>query len=204
MATEGSITRWFHGLQGGNHEAAQRLWERFSGRLMGLARTRLQTAPRLAADEEDAVLSAFDSFCRGAEQGRFPQLEGRDQLWHLLVTITLRKVYDQVHHEQRHKRGKGTVLRESDLARSGEDFQGFDEIVSREPTPQLAAEIAEECQRLLGLLGDADLRTIALLKMEGYSNLEIAQQLDCARSTIQRKLNLIQARWSQELAENLA
>ena len=46
---------------------------------------------RRAADEEDVALSAFDSFCRGAEQGRFPQLDGRDDLWHLLVVITVRK-----------------------------------------------------------------------------------------------------------------
>src|SRR6516165_1689248 len=124
MSDGGSITRWFDSLQAGDREAAQALWRRFASRLIGLARARLRAAPRLAADEEDAVLSAFDSFCRGAEQGRFPQLEGRDQLWQLLVTITLRKVYDQVQQEQRHKRGKGTVLRESDLARSGEDFQG--------------------------------------------------------------------------------
>lgn len=198
MSSDGSITRWFGPLQEGDDEAARGLWQRFASRLIALARVQLRAAPRRAADEEDAVLSAFDSFCRGAEQGRFPQLRNRVDLWNLLVTITVRKVSDQLWHEKRQKRGGGAVLTETDLARA-EEGQVLDEVVAAGPTPELAAEVAEECQRLLGLLGDADLRHIALWKMEGYSNEEIASKLDCARSTVQRKLNLIQARWELEL-----
>ena len=200
MTFDGSITRWVSSLQAGNHDAAQELWQRFASRLIGLAQARLQEAPRRAADEEDAVLSAFDSFCRGAEQGHFPQLHDRGDLWNLLVAITLRKVSDQITHEQRQKRGGGAVLCETDLAHDNERAQVLDAIISREPTPQLAAEMAEQCQQLLATLGDGDLRSIALWKMEGYTNEEIANELDCARSTVQRKLNLIQARWDQHLS----
>ena len=55
--------------------------------------------PRVAADEEDVALSAFDSFCRGAQRGRFPQLDDRDNLWRLLVVITSRKAVDLAQHE---------------------------------------------------------------------------------------------------------
>ena len=199
MSDGGSITRWFDSLQAGDREAAQALWRRFASRLIGLARARLRAAPRRAADEEDAVLSAFDSFCRGAEQGRFPQVQDRGDLWNLLVAITIRKVSDQVQHESRQKRGGGAVLGEADLVR-GRDDRAFEDIIGSEPTPQLAAEMAEQCHRLLGLLQDEDLRSIALLKMEGYTNDEIADRLDCVRSTVQRKLNLIRSRWEQEVA----
>jgi DNA-directed RNA polymerase specialized sigma24 family protein len=200
VSDDGSITRWFGSLQAGNREAAQALWRRFASRLIGLARARLRTAPRRAADEEDAVLSAFDSFCRGTEQGRFPQVQDRGDLWNLLVAITVRKVSDQVQHERRQKRGGGAVLGEADLARGSGDDRAFEDIIGREPTPQLAAEMAEQCHRLLELLQDEDLRSIALLKMEGYTNDEIAARLDCVRSTVQRKLNLIRSRWEQEIA----
>jgi len=199
MSDDGSITRWFGSLQAGNREAAQALWLRFASRLIGLARARLRAAPRRAADEEDAVLSAFDSFCRGAEQGRFPQVQDRGDLWNLLVAITVRKVSDQVQHERRQKRGGGAVLGEADLALGSDDL-AFEDIIGREPTPQLAAEVAEQCHRLFELLRDEDLRSIALLKMEGYTNDEIADRLDCVRSTVQRKLNLIRSRWEQEVA----
>jgi DNA-directed RNA polymerase specialized sigma24 family protein len=200
MSDDGSITRWFGSLQAGDREAAQALWRRFASRLVGLARARLRAAPRRAADEEDAVLSAFDSFCRGAAQGRFPQVQDRGDLWNLLVAITLRKVSDQVQHERRQKRGGGAVLGEADLDRGSDDDRTFADLMGREPTPQLAAEMAEQCHRLLALLPDEDLRSIALLKMEGYTNDEIATRLDCVRSTVQRKLNLIRCRWEQEVA----
>jgi DNA-directed RNA polymerase specialized sigma24 family protein len=199
MSEDGSITRWFDSLQEGNREAARALWQRFASRLIGLARARLRAAPRRAADEEDAVLSAFDSFCRGAEEGNFPEVQDRGDLWNLLVAITIRKVSDQVQHERRQKRGGGAVLGEADLARES-DNQAFEDVISSEPTPQLAAEMAEQCHRLLELLQDEELRSIALLKMEGYTNDEIADRLDCVRSTVQRKLNLIRSRWEQEVA----
>ena len=82
----------------------QRLWERYFRRLVGLARRKLQDTPRRVADEEDVALSAFASFCRGAEAGCFPQLADRDNLWHLLVTLTERKVYHQVRDERCQKR----------------------------------------------------------------------------------------------------
>jgi DNA-directed RNA polymerase specialized sigma24 family protein len=200
MSDDRSITRWFESLQAGNREAAQVLWRRFASRLIGLARARLRAAPRRAADEEDAVLSAFDSFCRGAEQGRFPEVHDRGDLWNLLVAITVRKVSDQVQHERRQKRGGGTVVGEADLARGSDADRAFEDVIDKEPTPQLAAEMAEQCHRLLELLPDEDLRSIALLKMEGYTNEEIASRLDCVRSTVQRKLNLIRSRWEQEVA----
>jgi DNA-directed RNA polymerase specialized sigma24 family protein len=62
----------------------------------------------------------------------------------------------------------------------------------------LAAIAAEECRRLLELLGDADLRALALAKMEGYTDDEIANQLGCARRTVQRRLRLIRQLWEQE------
>src|SRR5262249_47776007 len=62
-------------LKEGDRAASQALWERYFRRLVGLARERLRGWPRAAADEADVTLSAFDSFCRAAEAGRFPRLD---------------------------------------------------------------------------------------------------------------------------------
>jgi hypothetical protein len=84
MATEpgGSVTRWIDlvGSPDRADQAAQKLWEHYFERLVQLARARLRSSPLRAADEEDVALSAFDSFCRGAAAGRFPDLAGRDDL----------------------------------------------------------------------------------------------------------------------------
>src|SRR3954451_23866563 len=91
MASDGSVSRLIDGLAVGDEAAVQQLWDRYFHRLVGLARKRLRDAPRRTADEEDVALSAFDSSCRNAEAGRFPDLADRDGLWRLLATFTLRK-----------------------------------------------------------------------------------------------------------------
>src|SRR2546423_11697663 len=113
MSSPESVTHWIDQLKGGDPAAIRRLWEAYFPRLVGLARKKLREAPRRAADEEDVALSAFDSFCDGAAQGRFPRLTDRDDLWHVLVTITARKAVQLVRHELRQKRGGGAVRGES-------------------------------------------------------------------------------------------
>lgn len=190
MSTEGSITRWIGRLKGGDVSAAQHLWEVYFTRMVTLARRRLQAAPRRAADEEDVALSAFNSFCQGAKEGRFNLLSDRHNLWPLLVSITAHKCVDLVRRENRRKRGG-----QSDAVRD------FDELISHEPTPTFAAEVADQLDRLLALLdttGDADLRRIALAKMQGESAVETAARLGCTRRTVERKLQVIVRIWERE------
>jgi DNA-directed RNA polymerase specialized sigma24 family protein len=195
MTAEG-ISTWIHQLRAGNHDAAERLWEHYFARLVGLARKKLAGVPRQAADEEDIALSAFDSFCRGVEQGRFPRVADADNVWSVLVLITARKAIDLREHENRQKRGGGQVFGESTLLAEG--AAGLDLLVGHEPTPEFAAQVAEECQRLLAKLTKPELRSIALWKMEGYTNAEIAVRLGCAEVTVERRLALIRSLWCDE------
>jgi hypothetical protein len=87
VSSPGSVTVWLTQLRAGQADAAQHLWEGYFRRLVGLARQKLLGRPRAAADEEDVALSAFNSFCRGVDQDRFPRLADRDDLWHLLVLL---------------------------------------------------------------------------------------------------------------------
>ena len=104
MSDAASVTIWIHKLRAGNSQAAQKLWQGYFHRLVALARGKLRTMPRRGADEEDIALSAFDSFFRGVERGRFPQLDDRDDLWQVLLMITERKAFDLLEHEGRQKR----------------------------------------------------------------------------------------------------
>ncbi len=177
------------------------MWECYFQRLVGLARQKLHGTPRRVADEEDVALSAFDSFCRRAEAGCFPQLHDRDNLWRLLVALTTRKAVDLRRHETRHKRGGQGAAEEERPVRSRSPAEACDleRVMSREPTPAFAAQVAEECQRLLGLLTEPSLRAVALAKMEGYANEEIAAQLGCGLRSIERKLQVIRGLWVQEM-----
>jgi DNA-directed RNA polymerase specialized sigma24 family protein len=192
--TGGSVTRWLGKLQAGDAAAAQPLWERYFRRLVGLARKKLRNAPRQTADEADVALSAFASFCRNAEAGKFPQLADRDGLWRLLVVLTARKAAHLLRDAGRQKRGGAA-------AAVGVSDEGvFDQLLSREPSPEFAAEAAEEFRRLLRLLGDGELETVALRRMEGYQVKEIAAQLGYVSRSIKRKLEIIRRIWEKEVA----
>jgi RNA polymerase sigma factor (sigma-70 family) len=194
MSPGGSVTRWLGALQAGDPAAAEQLWQNYFRRLVALARQRLRRAPRRAADEEDVALSAFDSFCHHAEAGRFPQLADRDSLWRLLVTITARKAAHLIRDEGRQKRGGGAERLSNTDAESV-----LADMLSREPSPAFAAEVTEECQRLLRRLGDKELEAVALLRMEGYSVEEVSQKLGCAPRSVKRKLALIRTIWEKEM-----
>jgi hypothetical protein len=198
---EGSVTRWIGDLKAGGDTAAQHLWERYFNRLVHLARLRLRSArrPSAAEDEEDAALSAFDSFCRGAIRGRFPRLTDRDDLWRLLVVLTVRKALRQIERQTAIKRGGGRAAVASDTSRTGDDGDSaLDQLIGREPTPEFAAMITEQYLRLRDGLGDDSLRQVLDLRLEGYTREEIASRMNCAVRTVTRKLDVIRQTWLGE------
>jgi DNA-directed RNA polymerase specialized sigma24 family protein len=191
MSSSVDITLWLQQLKAGDPQAAQPLWEKYFRRLVGLARVRLGSLPRGVADEEDVALSAFDSFCRRAAEGRFPRLDDRDDLWQVLVLIATRKAQDLREYEQRAKRNWHR--------RQPLEAEDASEPFGAEPDPAEAAQVAEETARLLGLLPDELMRNIAVRKLEGYTNKEIAGLLRCSLATVERRLPVIRELWEREL-----
>jgi DNA-directed RNA polymerase specialized sigma24 family protein len=198
MAFTGSITDCIDRLKAGDPAAAQQLWERYFQRLVRLARKHLQRRRARAADEEDVALSAFDSFCRGAEAGRFPRLDDRHNLWRLLVVLTARKASHLLRAEGRQKRG-GKAVPSPEPTDSGDAEAGLVQFLSREPAPEFAALMAEEYQQMLAKLGDSTLQTLVTWKMDGYTNEEIARMLDCSPRSVYRKLCVIRGLWEKDV-----
>jgi DNA-directed RNA polymerase specialized sigma24 family protein len=200
MTEHQSETQWLNLLKDGNSDAATPIWQRYFQRLLGLARKKLATGPNRVADEEDVAISAFHSFCRGAAKGNFAQLEDRHDLWQVLALLTNRKAIRQLQRERAQKRGGGAVRGES-VFRNGSDAMeniGIQHIPSGGPTPEYAALVEEELKVLLNRIDDESLREIAMLKLEGYTNLEIAEKLDKHVRSIERKLQLIRKHWDDE------
>ena len=107
--------------------------------------------------------------------------------------LTVRKAVNLVNYQGRKSRGGGRVQSLADL-----DVVSAEAILGAEPSPELAEQMTEECQRLLARLPDESLRTAALWKMEGYTNKEIAARLGCVPQTVERKLRAIRKVWSDE------
>ncbi len=195
MGSDGSVSRLIDGLVVGDELTVQLLWERYFRRLVRLARKKLADAPKRVADEEDVALSAFDSFCRNAERGQFPQLLDRESLWRLLVVITARKSAHLLRDQARLKRGGVAAVQTETTGREDAPLV-LDELLSHEPSPEFAALATEEHQRLLAALDD-ELRSVALWRMEGYSVEEIAARLGYAPRSVKRKLQLIRSIWEK-------
>ena len=195
MPSAGSISLWIVAAKQGDELAIEALWDRYFPELVRLAREKLRGLPSRMADEEDIALSAMDSFCRAAQQGRFPDLTDRQGLWRLLFQMTARKAVDLGRHERRQVRGGGRVQYESAMASDPTVTEGpaIDQ-AGDDLSPEFAAMMAEECHRLFDRLAP-DLRELALARMEGYSNEEIAQRLGCSVRTVERRLHLVRTKW---------
>jgi len=200
MPDSDDVTRWISQLADGSDDAAQAIWESYFSKLVGFARRKLQDAPRRTFDEEDVAISAMFSFYRGLEAGRFERVEGRDDLWKLLVTITARKIYAQRRSAMTEKRGGGKVRGESIFRQSdsSDEFErGIGEVLGDDPSPELANMLVENTQQYIDCLDDDSLQDIARLKLEGWTNDEIAKKQNCVRRTIERRLERIREKWSK-------
>lgn len=197
------IQKWLEQLEQGSADG-QEFWETYFPRLVRLARRQLKQLPRRVADEEDVALSAMNSFVQGARAGRFGLLADETNLWRLLVTITARKATAQRRRHFASRRNHGQVRGDSVFGTGGdpENGGGIDAVAGSTPTPEFAAEIGEELQRLLSQLDDPSLQEIACWKMEGWSNEEIAAKLGRSERTIERKLSQIRACWNADEASH--
>ncbi len=201
MDSQGSITRLIEQLRSDDptvrDAAARQVWDRYVPALLDLARNHLDHRLLQREDEEDVLQSMYASFCLRQRRGSF-ELAGRNDLWKLLVTVTLRKARNTA---RRHRQEARDYRRE--LAPPGSPESDSAELVvemmdASAPTPEDAAALNEALERRLRALGDPVLRQIALRKLEGYSNKEIAHELDdCTERTIERKLGRIRARWAR-------
>ncbi len=199
MSKNTNVSHWIDLVKAGDSAAANRIWQHYFDRLVRSVRARLYGQNRAVSDEEDIVLSVFDSFYNAAENGRFPDLSDRDDLWRLLLRMSARKVVDKRRHDQRQRRG-GNVKVHS-LNQAGDDDSVI-EAIGDEPSPEMVLMMRESVEEFFSHLGVGQLRDLAGAKLEGYSNAELAERFGCSERTIERRLHLIREKCQQELFEH--
>ncbi len=188
---ENSVTMWVHALRSGNESAATALWERYFDQLVRTARGRMRAMPQTDYDEEDAAISTFQILCSKLREGAYPDLADRDELWNLLLTVLVRKVNRRYAYNNADKRIQSQSLEPSALVnQAGSEW----EIVQRESSDQ--------CRVMLARLNDPNLEQVAIWKLEGFTNDEIATKLNRTRRTVQRMLDLIRSIWIDELHDD--
>mgnify|MGYP001821644259 CR=1 FL=1 len=193
------FSRALQRVRDGDDDAITELWNGYFQRLVRLAAKRLPSNLKRAGDEEDIALSAFNSFIAGIRRDQFPDLSGPDNLWGLLITLTGRKVNAHLRFQTRRKRGGGSVRGESVFMDPDDTKKtpGIGGVSGEEMTADLSVELEEACNSLLGQLPDAQLRQIAVMRMDGFLVDEIADRLGLSKRATERRLQLIRRTWSE-------
>ncbi len=202
--SDSSVSEWIAQLKVGDEKAAKQIWERYFSRLCGYVRNKLNPAARRAYDEEDVALSALNALCAGATGGGFRQLENRQDLWQLLMMISARKAANVLRRPSVQKE-----VGECDMHSPDSQSWNLNRLADDIPMAEFADSLDLFCEELLCMLSDK-LREVALLKLNGYTNEEIAKLKGRGLSTVERYLQMIREKWSsavqqdsQEPVENL-
>jgi RNA polymerase sigma factor (sigma-70 family) len=172
------------------------LFERFSRRLIGLARCHLEARLQHKVDPEDVVQSAYKSFFLRYGDGDLAA-EGWDGLWGLLSLITIRKCADRVRYYQAESRD---LAREAAPRLTADSAAAWLAAPGREPTPDEAVVLAETVEELLRSL-KGDERTIVELSLQGYSTQEISEQMGRAERSVRRLRERVRKHLQQQQME---
>ena len=198
MQLHDPISLWIGELKDGQSEAAAKLWKRYRLPLLAIARRKIAKYNSAYYDEEDATQSAFRSLCMGLRNGRFPDISDGDSLWRLMLVITSRKISAQQRYQHRQQRDVKRSVQESTFSKS-ESNAGMDSLPASTAAPDFAAQFDEICEELFTGLDAGELRTVGLLKVQGYTDSEIATKMNCSRRTVQRRLDTIRQNWKESV-----
>ena len=158
------VARW----RQGDEQAAAELFDRYAGRLITLARTRLPLNLAQRFDAEDVVQSAYRSFFARSKDGRIEVRLGAD-IWRLLVAIVLNKLRSQVRHNSAEKRN---VRKERHL-QGGEPSDAESALLAEEPSPLEALTLIDELEQVMHGLTPLQ-RQMVELRLQGHDHAEIA------------------------------
>lgn len=173
--------------QSGDDEAATQLYERYVGRLVALARTRVGARMQSRIDADDVVQSAFRSFYANASNNRY-SLDKPGDLWRLLASITINKLKKQIQKHSAAKRNVAVEVGPREIRRACE------------PTPAEAAALVEELDLFTKRLTTDEKQALAL-RLQGAEVNSIATALGKSPRTIRRLLSQAKLQLEQQLLE---
>src|ERR1051326_5108003 len=175
----------------GDNKAAQLLFDRYVERLHALARRRISQRLSSRVDPEDIVQSVFRTFFGRLKEGQF-KIDDQDDLCRLLVRITVHKTLRQIAYHKAGKRDPG-----AEVAQSKESEDRLIDLLDREPTPEATAMFLDQLEHFLNRLR-AQERQILEMRLQGFSNEDIAQKLGIYDRKIRRALEHIRVLAEQE------
>lgn len=170
----------------GDEDAAREVFDAYVARLIPLARRRISQRLASRVDPEDIVQSVFRTFFARLKDDKF-EINDQDDLFRLLVRITVHKTLRQIAHHKAAKRDPNMEMPQSDSTN-----EQVLQLLSNEPTPEATVTFLDQLEHFLGQLQPQD-RQILELRMEGFSTEEIAKKLGSYDRKVRRVLERIRA-----------
>lgn len=180
--TESSASDLLSAWQAGDERAAAILFERYVIRLTALVRSRLAKSLARRFDAEDIVMSAWRSFFVRVRAGSLTA-DNEISLWHLLATMTLRKLSRQV---RVHTADQRSIERET----TDDSTSALNPAIAEEPAVEHVVMMTDEILRVMESLGDHDAQIAGLL-LQGRSIGQVVTALNCSDRTVRRTLEHI-------------
>jgi RNA polymerase sigma factor (sigma-70 family) len=198
MPSEEAFDTLMDRLRSGNNQVAADVFNLFARRILALARRHLHLELRRKVDPEDVLQSVFRSFFLRQRSGQFA-IENWENLWGILMVMTLRKCSRQFEHYHAARRD---VRRERSLP-AREEAQAVLNLAGAEPAPAEVAVLVDLVERLLRGLPDLD-RVVVSLHLQGYTANEISTRVGWATRTIRRVLERVRKRLQRLEEEQVA
>jgi RNA polymerase sigma-70 factor (ECF subfamily) len=173
-------------FKAGSETAARQLFDRYCEKLMRLARRRIGQRMNTRVDPEDVIQSAFRTFFVHVRNDEFT-FEAEDDLFKLLVRLTVNKALRQIAHHRAAKRDPGKEVNQGST-----DNDILANLAGHEPSPEVEVAVLDELERFLAQLPEFD-RKVLELKLQGHSTTEIAESLGSYDRKIRRVLERIEA-----------
>ena len=186
-----SVESFVNSLRQGDPDATRTVFDQYVDKLVGMARKRISQRLVSRIDAEDVVQSVFRTFFHRAKEGQF-EFHDPDDICKTLARITIHKVFRQVAHHQAAKRNAGREMGSGD-----EDQDLVVNLVSREPSPQEAAELLDHMEHFLSQLKPQD-RQILEMRMQGFTTVEIAQKMEITDRKIRRLMTRLRETAARE------
>ena len=190
-----TVSDWIANLKSGDDDAMSPIWNRYFERLCEYAGKKLGNARTTVVDRNDLAASSLNALWMGAKHGRFKKLESRQDLWQLLVVIASRKAAN-VHRKERIRGERG----ESVLGKDQSSAVLLADILKAPHSETILDQIPLSCEELLDLL-DEKHREVALMRLAGHSNQEIADHRDCSVKSVERYMKLIRSIWTLRISQ---
>lgn len=192
-----SWKEWIQDLVAGKDQTVTEFWQLYGSRLQAVASKNLALNLRRRAEPDDIVQSVCRTFFRRAKDGQF-QFDDSEQLWRLLYAITLTKTRQYARFHSRKKRG---VNQERNINQQAEDGKPAFDFVADDPTPEETVQLSDMLEQLFSML-DEEQQQIVEMKLEQFTNDEIAGKMGCSERTVRRISKRIRAQLQKILSDS--